>query len=410
MMDQMPGSYGGDDMPSHNFWKNWPILCCLPAAPSVQDKIGRNFPFALISKLQVLCQLVESGDFVAGCTTANTRNFFDNNHYNLGLAPISVPTGALSKHLLSTRFSRLHHLHSTNLKPQDCPRQTTPLIAPSDDAMETPDPSGERRNSHGTFHRYLHLPFELRAEIRAFAIMGCHSTGENCRSRLALVSKEWQVDVEKSLFSKIQIDPLNEEGVSDFKKYFTDGREKYLTQLEIPMDDSAVTGLWERSNGLLGISQLMEKTGQLFQHLNGWNLSSDGRKQSSIAVIFTSLNEFRGDYWRVGKFEDQMMQTVSLWEPNRLSGVTEGDIPTNVALWAIKSEFPSSLNMVTHLSFNIDCVPIAAAKRIIQVMPNLESCNFQMIFTCEVEEAWKDLTGEFAWTLSFRKTIATDVE
>lgn len=136
-------------------------------------------------------------------------------------------------------------------------------MAPSDDAMEDPDPQDEAQKmalghpkSHDTFHRYVHLPFELRAAIRDVAIegaiqdylhlnQGLLDKGLPC-SRLAVVSKEWQGDVEKALFGKIRLDPLNEGDVSNFEQYFTKIRTSYLTQLEVAMDDNMRTGLWVR--------------------------------------------------------------------------------------------------------------------------------------------------------------------
>ena len=256
-------------------------------------------------------------------------------------------------------------------------------------------------NNHAAFHRYLALPFELRAHIRALAIKAAIPTSGYVHHRedslgcfrLASVSREWQDDVENALFSKIRVDPLDEEEVSEFEQPFTDRRKKFLTQLEVAVDDDEETGLWEGRMGLLEISQFMEKTGQLFQQLSGWNFSKDGNKQRSIDIMFTSLGRAPGLH--KGKYDDPLISTSSLWEENGLNKVTDnGLVPTNVTLWAIKSEFPSSLNMVTHLTFVPDCVPVAAAKRIIQVMPNLETCTFETSLGCESEEGWRDFTGK----------------
>ncbi|POS75850.1 hypothetical protein DHEL01_v205756 [Diaporthe helianthi] len=273
-------------------------------------------------------------------------------------------------------------------------------MAPSD-AMKSPnlEPQGEAQKmslgqpkSHDTFHNYPYLPFELRKPIRAFAIdaaVSAYFEGSLGCSRLASVSKEWQGDVEKALFSKIRVDPLDEEEVSDFERYFTDRRKKYLTQFEVAVDDSPETGVWARDTGLLVISQVMEKTGQLFQQLAGWDFTGEGNKQRSLAIMFvSSCSDPHMD--RQGLPND--VGPRSLWEPNELSKLTRNGIPTNVALWAIKSEFPSSLDMVTHFDFVADCVPIAAAKRIIQVMPNLKSFDMETCFSIQVEEGWRDLT------------------
>lgn len=293
-------------------------------------------------------------------------------------------------------------------------------MAPSDDAMEDPDSQGETQTmalgqakSYDTFHRYLRLPFELRAPIRAFAIEASlipgGYNGEDgdtllC-SRLASVSKEWQDDIEKALFSKIRVDPRNEEEVSKFKQYFTDRRKKYLTQLEVVVDDDPLTGLWRRDTGLAEISEIMEKTGQFFQQFSNWNFSSDGTKQRPIAFMFSSTEWGPGAH--PGKYETHRMGTTCLWHPYKLSRVTGNGIPTNVALWAIKSEFPSSLNMVTHFTFAPDSFPVAAAKRIIGAMPNLESCVLDTKVPCDFEEGWRDFTGEKLQTLPLRMICAT---
>ncbi|KAG8161960.1 hypothetical protein KVR01_007725 [Diaporthe batatas] len=278
-------------------------------------------------------------------------------------------------------------------------------MATSDDhAMDDTGPQDEAQRtslgqatSYDTFHRYRRLPLELRAMIRAFAIESARSRWPGyltnhkdplpC-SRLASISEEWQDDVEKALFSKIQIDPLDEDDILDFAKNFTERRKKYLTQLEVVMEDEE-SGFWQTNTGPLDLSRCMEKTGQLLQQLTGWNFSDDNR-QRSIAVIFTS--RYLAIRRHREKDEDPLINTVSLWDPFQLSALTENRIPTNVALWAIKSEFPTPLNMITHLTLVPDCMPIAAAKTIIQTMPNLESCNFGIAFECTVEEAWRDFT------------------
>lgn len=251
-----------------------------------------------------------------------------------------------------------------------------------------------------TFHCYVHLPFELRAQIRTAAIEAAYPNsnpwkwpnGEKPCSRLASVSKEWKGDVEKVLFGEIRIDPSNEEDVARFKELFTDERKRFLTRLDIAIDGDEDTGPWHKKLGLLGISQVMEKIGQFFQFINAWNFCRDGEKQQSIEIIFTAPDQSPGHH--SPKDKQPQMSTTSLWEKRNLNLLTgHGLMPANVALWAIKSEFPSSLNMVTHLTFLPDCLPLPAARKIIQAMPNLETCVLEVTFGSQSEEGWRDFTG-----------------
>lgn len=245
-----------------------------------------------------------------------------------------------------------------------------------------------------TFHHYIDLPFELRAQIRKEKMRprGKRRKDPKPHSRLASVCKEWQDDVERVLFGAIRINPLDEEQISKFKELFTDRRKKLLTRLDIAIDDDEETSPWHQRMGLLQISQVMEKVGQFLHYINGWDFCRENEKQQSIDIIF--MSERLKPVLRSPKCQMPYMFIRSLWEKKGLDFVTgRGLVPTNIALWAIKSEFPPSLNMVTHLTFLPDCVPLSAAQKIIQMMPNLETCNLEVSFGCKCEEGWRDFTG-----------------
>lgn len=258
------------------------------------------------------------------------------------------------------------------------------------------------------FHCYIHLPFELRAQIRTEAIKAAQKRSPNKKplSRLASVSKKWQDDVERVLFGEIRIDPLAKEQISTFKRLFTDRRKTFLTRLEIAIDDEEETSPWHQRMGLLQISQVMEKLGQFFHYINGWNFCREGKKQQSIDFIFVSQQLCPGHH--SPKYEQPHMSIKSLWEKQDLNVVTNhGLIPVNIALWAVKSEFPSSLNMVTHLTFLPDCVPLSAAQKIIQTMPNLETCVLEVSFGSESEDGWRNFTGRIPLALNLNTTYET---
>lgn len=268
-----------------------------------------------------------------------------------------------------------------------------------------------------TFHGYMRLPFELRAQIRTAAIKSAYPNPnpwkwpdlEKPCSRLATVSKEWQDDVERAVFGQVRIDPCDEGDVAKFKEFFTDERKKFLTRLDIAIDDDKETSPWHEEMGLLRISQVMEKVGQLFHYINGWDFCREGEKQQCIEVVFTTPHQAPGHH--DGKYEQPHMAISSLWEQEDLSLLTHrGLIPTDIALWAIKSEFPSSLNMVTHLTFLPDCVPFPAAQKIIQIMPNLETCVLEVGFSSESEEGWRNLKSRIPPTLNFKTGHGTNAQ
>lgn len=121
-------------------------------------------------------------------------------------------------------------------------------------------------NKHRTFHRYMDLPFKIRKQIRAEAIKATRSNFWLPKSKypcypLASVSKEWQEDVERELFSEIHIDPLNDGEVLSFREHFADKRKQFLTRLHIAFDDTANNGRWQPHMKLL---PNWEKIGQFF--------------------------------------------------------------------------------------------------------------------------------------------------
>lgn len=280
----------------------------------------------------------------------------------------------------------------------DSDQDTSSLRDTSEMSLTTAESKASQINQTNNltiFHCYIHLPFELRAQIRTAAIQASRKSPkcETPRTRLALVSREWQDDVERALFSQIKIDPSDEEDVATFNELFTDKRKRFLTRLDIAMDDDIYTSPWHKQMGLVGISQVMEKVGQFFQYLNRWDFCREDEKLRSIEVIFVSSVPSRGYHPPLdGK---PHMDLSSFWDKRELRILTkDGFIPTNMALWVMKSEFPSALTMITHLTFNPDCVPLSAAQKIIQAMPNLETCVFSVGFPSDSGEAWSDLTGK----------------
>lgn len=243
------------------------------------------------------------------------------------------------------------------------------------------------------FHYYMNLPFELRSQIRTEAMRKAQKRSliKKPLSRLASVSKEWRVDVEKVLFCEIRINPSEKRETSTFKRLFTDSRRKFLTRLDIAIDDDEETSPWHQRMGLLKIRQLMKTLGQFFHYINGWNFCREGEKQQCIEIVFTchGTSGYHGERYR-----DPWLFISSLWEKKDLDFVTfHGLIPPNIALWAIKFKFPPSLNMVTHLTFPPDCVPVPAAKKVIQTMPNLETCVLKVKFGSDCGEGWRNFTG-----------------
>jgi hypothetical protein len=111
------------------------------------------------------------------------------------------------------------------------------------------------------------------------------------------------------LFSKIRVDFLDADEGADLECFFDDRRKKFLKQFEIAMDDDSETGPWDRSVGLLEISEIMEKTGQLLQRINGWSFMDDDR-QRYIDVLFTATSLVRG--YHLGRYEYPQNAFISL--------------------------------------------------------------------------------------------------
>ncbi|KAK2613362.1 hypothetical protein N8I77_000280 [Diaporthe amygdali] len=249
-----------------------------------------------------------------------------------------------------------------------------------------------------TFHHFIQLPPELQSMIRTEAVDQAvrDSIGRQFKGGpLASVSKEWKNDVEMRLFSRIRINPSKERHVLRFREFFANERRRFLSRLELTIDDR-FTGPWHKDMGLLQISQVMENIGHLLQYIKSWEVHRDGEQPRPIEIIFVSMSNTLDPSLRTRL--NSSFHTISLWEDFELDMVTGfGQIPTNVALWAIKSEFPSALDMVTHLTFPPDCVPLPAAQAMIQRMPKLKSCDFEVQFDAS-QLGWKNLT-EFVISL-----------
>jgi hypothetical protein len=261
----------------------------------------------------------------------------------------------------------------------------------------------------GTFHLYINLPFEIREQIRIEAINApvqplfselAYTPGRIGQDltplhELATVSNEWRVDVERLLWSEILVDPSKEDEVRRFKVLVKEERRKSLKRLDIPLDASISTGPWHQELGLLRISQVMARVGQLLQQINQNYESSE--KKRPVQLIFT-LDDYR---YSTRQYRDKYpgFETsgsyFSLWEQSNLLAVTQqGVVPTDTTMWAIKSEFPSSVDRVTSLSAPIDCIPFSAARTLIQGMPNLATCVLAFKVSPFLAEGWPHLTGK----------------
>lgn len=256
-----------------------------------------------------------------------------------------------------------------------------------------------RFSNHGAFHRYMDLPFDIRQQIRIEAITEVRGDfrqedpPEKPCFPLALVSKEWAEDVEEALFSEIQINTLDEQEVSKFKELFsTDRRKSLLTRLDIAIDDTHETGPWYQPGGIVQISHLMETIGQFLHYINGWRIFRKSGSQQIEIVVVTSYWEHR---FHNPIDKELYLIASSLWEWDDLELVTDrGWIPDDLPLKAISSEFPSSLNMVKHLGFPPNFLPLPAAQKIIQIMPNLETCLLESRLFADSGRAWKGLIGK----------------
>lgn len=301
------------------------------------------------------------------------------------------------------------------------------------------------------FHRYMDLPSHIREDILGEALEQEVVPGTNERidwccplvtnhnvARLAAVSKEWQQYVEGYLFELIRIDPSVEEDVLRFKELFKHHRRKYLRVVDIIIDDRP-TGPWHMTSGMLQISLAMEKVGKFFNYLNSSEShededldscdsddnedldSSDSRDSSDSSdssepgdldsretesiitsdfgedepfkINFVSLNlEF--PEVKFAPFGEPSIQTSSLWTGSQLNLLTNSNLSTDMPLRAIWSACPKRFGIAGHLTFPLDCVPLPATIAIMQTMPNLESCSFELSLKRSSEEGMARLTGK----------------
>lgn len=226
------------------------------------------------------------------------------------------------------------------------------------------------------FHRYLDLPDDVQKMIIEEAI-----NQEDWIARWASVSKEWQEEVEKVTFYDIRIDPSVEEDVLMFKQMFKNERRSYLETLEIILDDRP-TGPWHTANGIVQISQVMEKVGIFFHYLNSWN---PDQITADLEIRFVSVDSgFEGSddssIWLGPPGLEPSIQTTSLWTKHQLDLLGNSNSASDKPLWAAWSEYPESFDWVGWLTFPLDCVPLPATIAIIGKMPNLVSCDFELAF------------------------------
>ncbi|KAI7782598.1 hypothetical protein LA080_013086 [Diaporthe eres] len=257
-----------------------------------------------------------------------------------------------------------------------------------------------------------------------------HPFVTNNVSRLAPVSKEWQKHTEDYLFEMIRIDPTVEEDVLKSKELFKNHRRRYLKTLDIIVDDRP-TGPWHTAGGMLQISLAMEKVGQFLSYLISWNSdenedldSDDSGENESLSSLYSGESEDldSGDSseaasiiaWDFGEIEglkinfvslnldfpevkfapkgEPSIQTSSLWTASQLNLLTSSDLSTEIPLPPISSAFPNRFSIARHLTFPLDCVPLPATIAIMQTMPNLKSCSFELAFKSSSEEGMARLT------------------
>lgn len=236
------------------------------------------------------------------------------------------------------------------------------------------------------FHRYMDLPPHIREMIREIAIEQELTTVWDPDAEwyedevfhgyiapLASVSKEWQEDIESQLFSMIRIDPSAYEDAFIFQQLFKDKRRRrYLEVLDITLDDR-LTGPWYTDNGILQISQAMVNVRMCFDHLNSWGPD----KVANLAINFVSLALNFADFDKAPRAE-RSIRTTSLWTDSRLEFLGNTNLASDKSLWAIWSESPKNFHVAESLTFPLDCVPLPATMAIIETMPNLTSCSFEL--------------------------------
>lgn len=257
-----------------------------------------------------------------------------------------------------------------------------------------------RFSNHGAFPRYMDLPFDIRQQIRIEAITEVRGdfrqedrTEKPCFP-LAVVSKEWVDDVEEALFSEIQIDTLVDQEVSTFKELFsTDRRKRFLTRLDIAIDDTEETGPWHKEGGIVQIAHLMRTIGQFLRYINSWDLFRKGGSQRTIEIVVVT-SHWKPRFHNATDY-DLSLITKSFWEPEDREVLTANGLhPVNLPLKAIKSEFPSSLKMIKHLGIRADLLPVSAIRTIIQGLPNLETCLLECMCWPDSEEPWRNFIGK----------------
>lgn len=281
------------------------------------------------------------------------------------------------------------------------------LMAAEDELSEELVQVGDTRE----FHRYMDLPFHIRAYILDEAVDQEIVSGTNEHvdwfhpfvtnnvSRLAPVSKEWQKQIEDYLFEMIRIDPTVEEDVLRFKELFKHHRRRYLKALDIIVDDRP-TGPWHTAGGMLQISLAMEKVGQFFSYLSSWDstevasvITRDSGEVEGLEINFVSLNLGFPEV-EFAPFGQPSIQTSSLWTASQLNLLTNSNLSSDMPLRAIWSAFPKHFGLARNLTFPLDCVPLPATIAIMQTMPNLKSCSFELSLKTSSEEGMERLTGK----------------
>lgn len=286
------------------------------------------------------------------------------------------------------------------------------------------------------FHRYMDLPSHVREMIMDEAVQQERISvtdqsiywydpivSNHNLARLAPVSLEWQFHIEGYTFHWIRIDPSVECDVRRFKELFKKWRRSHLMGLDIIIDDRP-TGPWHSANGMLQISQAMEKVGQFFRYLNLWDSDEpedlklwfsaeyDPLRQvnfgagKGLEINFMSLNLGFPEIEYAPEGEPYI-QTSSLWTESQLNLLTNSHLPTDMPLWAVLSAFPKRFGIAKRLTFPLDCVPFPATIAIMQKMSNLESCSFEVSFKRSSEEGMARLTGKFQSTKESRLPLET---
>lgn len=289
-------------------------------------------------------------------------------------------------------------------------RQTSLLAAPSDDmkiirsqgeAQTTLVVRGARADltspvtNHKTAPCYLDLPPDVRNQILTEVINAARGDfGEvkpgNPGSTMALVSKVWQHDVEQILFGEISIDPADTQQVAMFKKVFIDERKKYLKRLDIDITNHDKDEGQEKS--LVRAAKAMARIGQFLTYINGWDFG-----KRSLEIVFKTFDLPKDRMVLEPKDKQRLVPINSPLDEYHLDIATKGGNPADMPLRAISQEFPMSLDMVTHLSITPDILPSLAVKKILQTMPNLQTCFLNIRFPADCSASWQVFSGELSF-------------